>query len=196
MIWMWEKIVRFLVCGGVTGLFGVSLYLALYQYTYTALYTVFYCYGMVFSCCVGLLAASTTIKPKRRTEPQYIYYILYCSSQQSTTYVCTRRHDALAVPTTAMSYYYVTLTDYESEVCCCESCAWFCASVKANIRGVYKREKRLGEKNIKFPQCHTHIYIIISRSRLCDIKKGLAFCGLNLFMGLGTFLINSFQILR
>ena len=38
MIWMWEKIVRFLVCGGVTGLFGVSLYLALY-YIHTALYT-------------------------------------------------------------------------------------------------------------------------------------------------------------
>ena len=155
MIWMWEKIVRFLVCGSVTGLFGVSLYLALY-YIHTALYTVFYCYGMVFSCCVGLLAASTTIKPKRRTEPQYI---LYCSSQYSRRrmYVRGATIDALAVPTTAMSSYYVTLTDYESEVCCCESCAWFCASVKANIRGVYEREKRLGEKNTKFPQCHTHI---------------------------------------
>ena len=154
MIWMWEKIVRFLVCGGVTGLFGVSLVSSFILYTHTQSVLLLW-YGL------QLLCGTTSRQHHHQTkkENRALVYILYtnCSSQQSTTYVCTRRHDALAVPTTAMSSYYVTLTDYESEVCCCESCAWFCASVKAIIRGVYKREKRLGEKNTKFPQCHTHI---------------------------------------
>ena len=106
-----------------------------------------------------LLCGTTSRQHHHQTkkENRALVYTILQLLVQSTTYVCTRRHDALAVPTTAMSSYYVTLTDYESEVCCCESCAWFCASVKANIRGVYEREKRLGEKNTKFPQCHTHI---------------------------------------
>ena len=55
----------------------------------------------------------------------------------------------------------VTLTDYESEVCCCESCAWFYASVKANIRGVYDSREVVWKKCQISIESHTYLNLLL-----------------------------------